>query len=643
MKYYLFIVLLCVTSMVFAQQSGLDSLLRKLPETKDDTSKVLLYIAIGNASELNDLQKAGNYYLLARDLSERIHYRTGIIKFISNYTGILNINGAFDSSLLLNKQAIEIAKELKDRLALAKSYANTGNSFNYLSEYDSAIYYYETAGKYFREIEDNYHLARMYEMEQLVYQNTGRYPLALKYGKIAIAELLHSGDSTDLARSYLNLANSYESNNISDSALICYNKALTISRTIHFERGEIACLLGIGNLYFHRYEAAKMRPFFEKALVISRQSEDPQSELIAARGMALYYLLEKDFDKAYAFCSTSVALSDSAGNSYDKYESLNVLSAIKFAQRDIVGAEKIRYEMQLLENELRGEELQQKTISIEKKFETARKEAQIKLQQAQIRQKSIVNYILLGSTIAILIISVLLYRNYKHRQKLQQQRINELETEKQLTATEAILKGEEQERSRLARDLHDGLGGMLSGIKYSLNDMKENLVMTASNAQAFENSIGLLDHSISEMRRVAHNLMPESLLKFGLDAAMRDFCSEMQLNGPLQIHYQSVGLKDKLLDQSLCVAVYRITQELLNNIVKHAGATEAVVQIGATENQLTITVEDNGSGLDAETIQNAQGIGWKNIHSRIHYHKGSVSIQSQPDKGTSVFIEFPIV
>lgn len=172
--------------------------------------------------------------------------------------------------------------------------------------------------------------------------------------------------------------------------------------------------------------------------------------------------------------------------------------------------------------------------------------------------------------------------------------------------------------------------------------MKENLIMTPANAQAFEHSIGMLDHSISEMRRVAHNLMPENLLKFGLDAAMRDFCSEMQLHGMLQVHYQSLGLKDKSMDQGLSVTVYRVTQELLNNIVKHAGATQAIVQIAATDSQLTITVEDNGKGLADETIKSAQGIGWKNIYSRVQYQKGTINIQSQPGKGTSVYIEFPV-
>jgi signal transduction histidine kinase len=148
--------------------------------------------------------------------------------------------------------------------------------------------------------------------------------------------------------------------------------------------------------------------------------------------------------------------------------------------------------------------------------------------------------LLATALLAIIITSVLFYRNYRQKQKLQQQRINELETEKQLTATEAVLKGEEQERTRLAKDLHDGLGGMLSGIKYSLNTMKGNLIMTPDNAQAFERSMDMLDSSIKEMRRVAHNMMPEALVKFGLDTALKDFCNDVNQSGALKVNYQSI-------------------------------------------------------------------------------------------------------
>jgi signal transduction histidine kinase len=241
-----------------------------------------------------------------------------------------------------------------------------------------------------------------------------------------------------------------------------------------------------------------------------------------------------------------------------------------------------------------------------------------------------------------MIISLLLYRNYKHKQKLQQQRINELETEKQLAATESVLKGEEQERTRLAKDLHDGLGGMLSGIKYSFQTMKGNLIMTPENHQAFERSMDMLDSSIKEMRRVAHNMMPEALLKFGLDTALKDFCNDINQSGALLVTYQSFGMENEVIEQTTAITIYRIVQELINNTMKHAAARTAIVQVSKTNDEISITVEDDGKGFNPIDLQKAKGIGWSNIQSRIEYLKGKVDVKSETGKGTSVLIEFKI-
>ncbi|MBO9684710.1 MAG: sensor histidine kinase, partial [Flavisolibacter sp.] len=252
------------------------------------------------------------------------------------------------------------------------------------------------------------------------------------------------------------------------------------------------------------------------------------------------------------------------------------------------------------------------------------------------------NYILTGGIATLLIISVLGYRNYRQKQKLQLQRINELETEKQLTAMEAVLKGEEQERTRLAKDLHDGLGGMMSGIKYSLQTMKKNLIMTPENQQAFERSLDMLDSSINEMRRVAHNMMPEALVKFGLDTALKDLCNDVNQAGALQVNYQSIGMDHALIDQTTAITVYRIVQELINNTMKHAAATNSIVQLSKTDDKLTITVEDDGKGFDTACLDMAKGIGWTNIKNRVEFLKGKLDIHSHTGKGTSVLIELNI-
>jgi signal transduction histidine kinase len=266
-------------------------------------------------------------------------------------------------------------------------------------------------------------------------------------------------------------------------------------------------------------------------------------------------------------------------------------------------------------------------------------EAEKKIQDLSIRQKNFLNSMLLLGAVILLVIMLLLFRTYRQKQTLQQRRIRELEMEKTLATTEAILKGEEQERTRLAKDLHDGLGGMLSGIKYSFSNMKGNLIMTPENHQAFARSMDMLDSSIMEMRRVAHNMMPEALVKFGLDTALRDYCNDFNLSGAIKAQYQSLGMEHVAIEQTMAITIYRVVQELMTNTLKHAAARNALVQLAMVGNTLTITVEDDGKGFELESLSDTHGIGWTSIRNRIDFLKGRLDVRSQPGKGTSVFIE----
>lgn len=191
---------------------------------------------------------------------------------------------------------------------------------------------------------------------------------------------------------------------------------------------------------------------------------------------------------------------------------------------------------------------------------------------------------------------------------------------------------------RLAKDLHDGLGGMLSGIKHSFINMKGNLIMSAENMQAFERSIDMLDSSIREMRRVAHNMMPEVLVRYGLNKALRDFCIDINNSGALEVNYQSIGVEEVKIEQTTAIALFRIAQELMNNIIRHAAARSAIVQLSRTNGQLTLTVEDDGRGFEPQSLEFTQGIGWQNIRNRVEFLKGKIDIRSEPGKGSSVMI-----
>jgi signal transduction histidine kinase len=272
-------------------------------------------------------------------------------------------------------------------------------------------------------------------------------------------------------------------------------------------------------------------------------------------------------------------------------------------------------------------------------------EQEKKIQQLSLRQQSIFNYVLLGSLAALLVIAFLGWRYVRSKQKisqqtgqLQAQRIRELEQEKQLIAFDFLLKGQEEERSRLAKDLHDGLGGMLSGVKLSLSAMKGNVILSEENARLFTKALSQLDNSMREMRRVAHNMMPEALVKFGLQQAVQDYCDSLlgMQQFKISCHFHDL---DKRIEPTAEIIVYRIVQELLNNVVKHAGATEVLVQVMRHNNSLNITVEDNGKGFDLATLDQSKGAGLANVKSRVDYLKGQLDIRSEPGKGTSVHID----
>jgi two-component system, NarL family, sensor kinase len=201
-----------------------------------------------------------------------------------------------------------------------------------------------------------------------------------------------------------------------------------------------------------------------------------------------------------------------------------------------------------------------------------------------------------------------------------------------------MLKGQEEERSRMAKDLHDGLGGMLSGVKLSLGAMKGNMILSEANTRLFASVLDQLDHSINEMRRVAHNMMPEALVKLGLQQAVQDYCDGLNESNNLKFNTQFYGL-EKRLDTASEIVVYRIVQELLNNVVKHANASEVLVQLMRHEKNLNITIEDNGRGFIVGEVDSQRSVGLNNVRSRVDYLKGQLDIKSAPGAGTSIHIE----
>ena len=447
-----------------------------------------------------------------------------------------------------------------------------------------------------------------------------------------------------LAYSLTNLGVVYGNINQIDSALIYHKEAEKITREINDEVLLATVELNLANAYLWKKQFKEAKKYSESVLQITANNELPETKSTALRGLSYYYMYTGDYEKSQQYAEQALAVSEKYQIRDDKILNVEQLATLAYISKDLWRAKAYENQSQALRDSLLNEQILQNTINTEKKFELDKKNAQIQLHQETIQRKNLLNWLLIVGLIAVFTIVVLGYRNYNHRKKLQQARIDELETEKQLANTEAILKGEEQERTRLAKDLHDGLGGMLSGIKHSFQNMKENLILTPDNAQAFERSIDMLDSSIREMRRVAHNMMPEMLLKYGLNVALKTFCSEIERSGAVKTTYQSIGMENIEVEQTSAVTIYRIVQELVNNAIKHAGAQNVLVQLHASHQEkiLSVTVEDDGKGFDTALLKNAEGIGWSNIQNRVDFLKGKTDINSTLHKGTSVLIEIPL-
>jgi signal transduction histidine kinase len=285
---------------------------------------------------------------------------------------------------------------------------------------------------------------------------------------------------------------------------------------------------------------------------------------------------------------------------------------------------------------------------MEVRYETEKKETQIAALKSE---KQLVIWLgIAGSAVSLLLLATFFFlwrwtvqkkrlaesqRELAEQGKqLAEQQIKQLEQEKQLIATQALLDGEVQERIRLARDLHDSLGSILAAAKYNLVDIKQISLLGEPSVARYNKTVSLLDDSMSEMRRVAHHLMPEALSRIGLKQSVADFCNSIAC-----VKFSYYG-DDAGFDPKLEVMVYRILHELVTNALKHAKAKRILVQLVRDKDSIALTVQDDGCGFDPSAA--SDGTGLRNIRLRVESFKGNLYINSNPGEGTEIRIELRI-
>ncbi|MEO5681671.1 MAG: sensor histidine kinase [Chitinophagaceae bacterium] len=617
-----------------------DSLLQVLSKEKEDTNKVTTLLRIAKYYEANNQDSAIYYLEKAKSLSRSLQFNKGLFTYYEQLGIVYFTKGDYGKAIELNNNALKLARQLKDSGLVIVILNHIGIVHGLQQHFSEQLDYALQVTNTLEVIGDSSRLSGAYQNLANCYNALRQFRKAVDYTSYAI--LLHTvyhKRSDYINRAYASLAQAYDGLLMVDSASYFYQKAISESVRVGDKYAEASIYGYVSTLYANTGKYNDMRQMAEKSLAVSRtlQSREMEATALYSVGYADFLNHDNLSARENIMKALGIALADTfrivLTNCY------NILSGIAARDGDYATYVMAKNKTDSIYEVILNAEVVKSGADLEKKYETEKKDNQLKLQHAQLQQKNIFNYLLTGGILTIVLISVLTYRNYYQKQRLQQQRISELEKDKLLVAVDSMLKGQEDERSRLAKDLHDGLGGLLSGVKFSLIHMKDNLIITPDNMTVFERSLDMIDTAIRELRRVAHNMMPEMLVKFGLDEALKEYCNSINTTKLVTVKYQSLGMETRL-ESSVEIIIYRIVQELLNNIIKHAAATAAFVQLIREGHRLNVVVEDNGKGFDTALPVTTLGAGLANVRSRVDYLKGQLAIHAEPGKGTLVNIEF---
>lgn len=629
-------VLLIAFNSINAQEtfSKVDSLQRALSQSNINNS----------AEQLNILRQLYDIYIVNNlPAALTVAYRQ---YSISEKTGDVNLKGEAeaslgfiyynqgknDSSLFFYNKALESLKIQPDKKKEADIMNNIANIFRVTAKYDTAMTIYTNLLKYYESINDIAKQGKLLSNIGSLYYTAGNQEKAIEYTLKSLAIQRKTSDKRGTAVSLVNLSVFALNKGDYGEAIKYGDEALILLKDID-RNYYAAALIRVGYCYYQTGNKDKALEYTRTAINIYKENNNVRGMMEAYRQQGDYLIESGRYADARKLGKEALQVADTT-NRLDMRLLFDMLkrSAIWLN----IPEEALFYsqeQIRMKESDL-NQEWADKIAEVDAKYNTEKKELEIAALKAD---KKIKNLILLSLLLLLTAgggTGYFIYRNQKQKHLLAAQRIKELEQEKQITATQSLLEGETTERARISRDLHDGLGGMLSVAKLKIATMKGNLTIPEENVAYLNSAIEMLDTSIKELRRVAHNLMPESLLKYGLNAALADFCRSTD-----KVTYHFFG-NDRRPEEKTEVAAYRIVSELVNNSLRHSEAENINVQLILDDNRVHLIVEDDGKGFDTARAEAEGGNGLKNIRARVDSLGGKIDMITAPGKGTEVNVEF---
>lgn len=591
----------------------------------------------------------------ARQLAVKSHYQEGICGAYLRLGSVMMMKGFNDSAQTYIKQALLISQSLKDYTRIASCYIlisiiqqdkgeqdsafaslfaalrysekamdknlsiqvliSLGDLYYDYHDYLKALQQYQAAESKILVLPPSFHETKNYQ-GALVHTGIGNVYYAQKLFRLALTHYQKVdslsqrwGDKITQVRNLNNMALCYSGLNQYTQALLLYQKALE-----QYQQQQM--LYEESNLYFNlaalheknnRFDSALH--YLNKALVIAKAIEKKEHILACYAKLAEIYATTNQFAQAYSIHVQYAALKDS-----------------------LITSEKIN-----------------SIAEMQTKYETEKKEQQIALldQQTQTR-KAQRNFFIAGTVVLFLaLLSLGIYYQQKQRlaktkEKIAKHEIDTLLKTQELKTFNAMVKGQEEERQRIATDLHDRLGSMLATVKLLFSGLETTIDSSQQdNNKQYHTATNLLDEACVEVRRISHNMSTGMVMSFGVIAALKELSESIESSGLITCKVLHYGM-DERLDQQTEIGIYRMIQEIIGNVLKHAKATEVIIQLNKIEELLSVTVEDNGIGFDVEAKRKSRGMGLKNLENRATKLGGSLHIESESAKGTIFIIEIPL-
>ncbi len=554
----------------------------------------------------------------------------------------------FDSALYSANIALEIFDSLDEVYWKGRVYYTTC-MFNLIyGNYDLALMQAGLAFDAFRFAEDTAYQIRSICRRGVIFHDIGEYSQGIESCNEADSLLAnYSNGNADLQASVWGIkAINFDDMGKSDLAVDIYKSILNLRENLSSDKQIILSYNNMGNSLMKLGLLDEAKKYIQMNLEAVTANNYAYGIATAKTNLATIAYLEADFSLSEKLMEEAKQISYDIK---DKEKILDVLYQyykLKEAMNQPEEAISFLKQYHQLKDSLYSIDKQRQIQFLEKSFETEQKENQIALQRAEIAENKAQlerNKVLLfgiGVLIVFIIIIALLNQNrIKRKQELSLQkeksRIKDLELK-------AIIKSEEKERTRFARDLHDGIGQFISVLKLNLNRLKKDSQSSDLNNSVSE-SLDVTEKMYQELKNICFNLMPETLIQFGLVAVLEDFILRINSTGRVKINLDVFGL-DKRPEEVIEISIYRIIQEWVNNILKYSDATSITIQITADESEISLLIENNGLGFNKEILINGNGFGWKNINSRANLIKADLEIDTSPGRpGTNLTLNCPLV